>query len=145
MIEGFRANRTLCTKFEVANSIITEINRGSHILLHSGYILSHVSTLTSDIDIGILSVCLSVRPSRSGIVWKWLNILSYCHYSLHIVLSVSNIFANFRRDHLLNTGGVKISRLSTSKSLYLANNTRQRHSYYGTLIGTRSVEWRYFQ
>jgi len=35
--------------------------------------LSRVSTLTCDIDIAILSVCLSVRPWRSGIRWKWLN------------------------------------------------------------------------
>jgi len=33
--------------------------------------------------------------------------------------------------------GIKISRFSTSHSLYLANDTRQSHSYYGTLIGTR--------
>jgi len=31
-----------------------------------------VSTLTRDVDIGLLSV----HPSRSGIVCKWLNILS---------------------------------------------------------------------
>jgi len=33
--------------------------------------------------------------------------------------------------------GIKILRFSTNKSLYLAKDTRQRHSYYGTLIGTR--------
>ena len=46
--------------------------------------LSRVSTLTRDIDIAILSVCLSVRPSvclwRSGIRWKRLNILSQFFY-----------------------------------------------------------------
>ena len=33
--------------------------------------------------------------------------------------------------------GIKILRYSTNNSLYLANDTRWRHSYYGTLIGTR--------
>jgi len=36
---------------------------------------------------------------------------------------------------------------STNKLLYLANDTRQRYSYYGTLIGThmRSIKWCHFQ
>jgi len=42
--------------------------------------LSRVSKLTRDIDVGILSICpsvrLSVRPWRSDIRWKRLNILS---------------------------------------------------------------------
>ena len=37
-------------------------------LLH--FIRSH------DIDTAILSICLSVCLSHSGILWKWLNILS---------------------------------------------------------------------
>jgi len=41
--------------------------------------LSRVSILTRDIDIAILFVCLSVRPSvrpsHAGILWKRLNIL----------------------------------------------------------------------
>ena len=43
--------------------------------------------------------------------------------------------------------GIKITRFSTNKSLYLANDTRQQHSYYGTLIlnHMRSIEWRNFQ
>jgi len=42
---------------------------------------------------------------------------------------------------------IKISRFSTNKSLYLANDTRYRHSYYGRRIGTRtrSIEWCHFQ
>jgi len=30
-----------------------------------------------------------------------------------------------------------MSRISTNSSLYLTDDTRWRHSYYGTLIGTR--------
>jgi len=41
-----------------------------------GEFLSRVSILTRDIDIAILFVRLSVCPSRSGILWKRLNILS---------------------------------------------------------------------
>jgi len=33
--------------------------------------------------------------------------------------------------------GIEISRFSTNKSQYLANDTRYRHSYYGRRIGTR--------
>jgi len=43
---------------------------------YTALFLSHVSTLTCDIDITIPYVCLSVRPLRSGILWKWLNVLS---------------------------------------------------------------------
>jgi len=36
---------------------------------------------------------------------------------------------------------------STNKLLYLANDARYHHSYYGTLIGTliRSIKWCHFQ
>jgi len=40
-----------------------------------GMLLSRVSVQTRDIDIAILSVCLSVRQLRSGILWKQLKIL----------------------------------------------------------------------
>jgi len=47
-------------------------------------LLSRVSTVMCDIDIAILSVCLSVcpsvRPWRSGIRWKRLNISSQFFY-----------------------------------------------------------------
>ena len=45
------------------------------------------------------------------------------------------------------TWGIKISRFSTNKSLYLANDTTYRHSYYGRQIGTRmpSIKWCHFQ
>ena len=43
--------------------------------------------------------------------------------------------------------GIKISRLSTNKSLHLSNDARYRHSYYGRWIGTRmrSIKWCHFQ
>jgi len=43
--------------------------------------------------------------------------------------------------------GIKISRFSTNKSLYLANDTRYRHSYYRRRIGnrTQAFEWHQFQ
>jgi len=47
-----------------------------------------------------------------------------------------------------NTGwGIKIVRFLTNNSLYVANDTRQCHSYYAMLIGThmRSLRWCHFQ
>ena len=68
-----------------------------------------------------------------------------------LVLPPSNIFTKFRRGHPLR--GAKYrwgrinSRFSTNKSLYLANDTKYRHSYYGRRIGTRmrSIKWCHFQ
>jgi len=42
---------------------------------------------------------------------------------------------------------LQVSRFSINKSLYLANDTRYRHSYYGRRIGTRmrSIKWCHFQ
>ena len=104
--------------------------------------LSCFSILTRDIDIANLSVCLSVRPLRSGIRWKRLNISSqfFLPYGSQIilVLPASNIFTKFRRGHPCSGAkdrwGIKISRFSTNKSLYLANDTRYCHSYYGRRI-----------
>jgi len=107
------------------------------------------------IDIAILSVCLSVCPWRSGTRWKRLNILSQ-FFSPHgspiiLVLLPSNIFTKFGRGHSCGGAkyrwGIKILRFSTNESLYLANDTRYRHSYYGRRIGTRmrSIKWCHFQ
>ena len=43
--------------------------------------------------------------------------------------------------------GIKIARFSKNKSLYLANDTRYRHGFYGRRIGThtRSIKWCHFQ
>jgi len=114
--------------------------------------LSRVSTLTRDIDIGlaILSICLSVRPSvrpsvrdvpvsdENGITYR--HGLSPDGSPIILILPASNIFTKFR-------WGIKISRFSTTKSLYLANDTRYRHSYYGRQIGnrTQAFKWHQFQ
>ena len=102
-----------------------------------------------------LSVCLSVRPWRSGIRWKRLNISSQFFY--HTVAQ-SYCFHQHQTDSRNSDGvtpcggdkyrwGIKISRFSTNKSLYLANDARYLHSYYGRWIGThmRSIKWCHFQ
>jgi len=72
-----------------------------------------------------MSVCPSVCPLRSGIVWKRLNKSSQPHDSpIILVLWVSNTFAKFRRVILFGGAkyrwSIKMSRFSTSNSLYLA-------------------------
>jgi len=47
---------------------VTFFTAGSTIL-----VLSRVNTLMRETDTAILSVCLSVRPLRSGILWKRLT------------------------------------------------------------------------
>jgi len=108
--------------------------------------LSRVSILTRDIDIANLSVRPSVCPSVRNVPVSDKNGLTYGHSffspygsPIILVLSASNIFTQFRRGHPLRgrKWGIKISRFSTNKSLYLANDTTYRHSYYGRRIGTR--------
>jgi len=84
----------------------------------------------------------------------------YCHrfspYSspIILVLSASNIFTKI--DWVTPGGvtkyrwlrwGIQISRFWTNNTLYLTNDTRYRHSYYGVQIGThmRSIKWYHFQ
>ena len=68
-----------------------------------------------------------------------------------LVLPASNIFTKFRRGHPCGGAkyrwGIEISRFSTNKSLYLANDTKYRHSYYRRRIGnrTQAFEWHQFQ
>jgi len=122
--------------------------------------LSHVSTLTCDID--SKSVCLSVlqsiRPSvclwRSDIIWKRLKILSqFFHHTIAQSFWFYRHQTSSRNsDRVIPCGGTKyrcgviISRFSTNKSLYLADDIRYRHSYYGRLIEThtRSIKWCHF-
>jgi len=107
----------------------------------------------------------SVRPSsvrlsplRYGSRWKRLNVSSqfFSPYDspIILVLSASNTFTKLRNsDGVTLCGGakykwgIKISRFSTNKSLYLANDTRYCHSYYGRRIGTRMrfIKWCHFQ
>jgi len=88
----------------------------SRIVLHLMF-LSRLSTLTRDSDIAIPSVCLSVRLSRFGILWKRLNILSQ-FFSQHgspiilVFLWVLNIFPKLPLGHPMrgaeNSWGINI-------------------------------------
>ena len=105
-----------------------------------------------------LSVCPSVRLSVRNTLVLYENGLTYRHnfFTLYaspiiLVLPASNIFTKFRRGQPCGGAkyrwGIKILRFSTSKLLYLPNDTRYRHSYYGRWIGThmRSIKWCHFQ
>jgi len=102
-----------------------------------------------------LSVCLSVRLLRFGIRWKRLNISSkFFHHMVAQSFSFYQHQTSTRiSDRVTPCGGakyrwrIKSSGFSTNKSLYLANDTRYRHSYYGRRIGTRmwSINWCHFQ
>ena len=109
------------------------------------------------------SVCLSVRDvpvsDKNGLTYChsffvpfiYSCVLSSVFYTINewmtygrpiiLVLSASNTFTKFRRGHPCGGAkywwGIKISWFSTNKSLYLANDTRYSHSYYGRRIGTR--------
>jgi len=99
----------------------------------------------------------SVRLSVRNVAVSDENGLTYRHTFLPygspiiLVLPASNIFTKFGRGHPLwgcwIQVGYKNSRFSTNKSLYLANDARYRHSYYGRRIGTRmrSIKWCHFQ
>jgi len=81
------------------------------------------------------SVCLSVYPFVFQFPVSDENSLTYCHSffssygsSIILVLSASNIFTKFRRgppcDGATYRWGIKISRFSTNKLLYIADDTR---------------------
>ena len=70
--------------------------------------LSRIRTLTRDIDIAILSVRPSVRPSVRDTLVLYENGLTYRHSffspygsPIILVLPASNIFTKFRRGHPL--------------------------------------------
>jgi len=109
-----------------------------------------------------LSVCpslrLSVRLSVRNVPVSDKNGLTYRHSffspygsPIIVVLPALNIFTKFRRGHPSRGAkyrwGRKNSRFSTNKSLYLANDTKYRHSYCGRRIKTRmrSIKWCHFQ
>ena len=100
-----------------------------------------------------LSVCLSVRPWRSGIRWKRLTmVIVFLPYgsAIILVLSASNIFTKFRQRHPLRGAkyrwSINISRFSTNKSLYPVNDTDSA-IVTGRRIGAhmRSIKWCHFQ
>ena len=113
------------------------------------YFLSRVSTLTRDIDIAILSVCLSVRNTlvlyENGLTYRRYRHSFFSPYGSPIILVYQHRTFSRNSDGVTPSGGAKYrwgiqnSRFSTNMSLYLANDTRYRHSYYGRRIGTSSL------
>jgi len=120
------------------------------LFLRASAMLKHVHV----IDIGWTSVCLSVRLTRWHCIKtaEYIVKLSSPHDSPFIlVLCVSRSSRN--SDGVTPCGGakyrwgIKFARFSTNKLLYLANDTRYRHGWYGRRIGThtRSINWCHFQ
>jgi len=131
-------------------SCVSQFEADRAIYIYKERFLLRVSILTRDIDIANLSV----RPSVRNVPVSDENGLTYRHSfspygsSIILVLPASNIFTKFRRGHHL--WGAKYRwniKISTNKSLYLANDTKYRHSYYRRRIGTRmrSIKWCHFQ
>jgi len=102
------------------------------------------------------SVRPSARPLRSAVPDE--NGLTYRHTFFHHTVAQSFQFYQQQTfsqnsDGVTSCGGVKyrcgikISQFSTSKLLYLANDTKYRHSYYGRRIGnrTQTFKWHQFQ
>jgi len=128
-----------------------------HVLLHTykRYVIEGqglISPIGRDTDMAILSVHPSDRMSvtfrYSMKTAQHIVIVSSAHGSpITLVLWASNISANFRRGHPFGGAeykqGMKILRFSTNNSLYLANDARQRHSYYRRRIGnrTQAFDW----
>ena len=91
--------------------------------------LLRVSTLKRDIDIVILSVCLSVRPFICDVPVSDENDLTYCNRYFHLTIrqlnhcSFISIKYSQNSDGVIPCGGdkcrwgIKISRFSTNKSL----------------------------
>jgi len=121
-------------------------------------VLSRVSILTRDIDIANLSVCLSVCLSIRNVPVSDENGLTYRHsfspYGSPIISAFYQHQTSSRNsDGVTPCGGakyrwgIKNSRFSTNKSLYLANDARYNHSYYERRIETRtrSIKWCHFR
>jgi len=102
------------------------------------------------------SVCLSVRPSVT--CWYCTKMAQHIVSFFHHVVGQSFQFYQHQTSSQNSDWvtpcegakyrwGIKIMRFSTNKSLYLANDTRYRHSYYGRRIGkrTQAFEWHQFQ
>jgi len=90
--------------------------------------LSRVSLLMRDIDIAILSVRPSVRPSARDVPVSDENGLTYCYSPIILVLSASYNFTKFWRSHTLRGRYIQVRfknfAIFTDKSLYLADDTR---------------------
>ena len=107
-----------------------------------------LSRVSRDIDIANPSV----RPSVRNVPVSDENSLTYHH------IAKSFCFYQHQTSSRNSDGvtpcwgakyrwGIKISRFSTNKSLYLANDAIYCHSYYRRRIGTRmrSIKWCHFQ
>jgi len=99
-----------------------------------------------------LSVWVSVTFMDSVETSKHLLINFFSHSGSHTILVFlyQTIWQYSDWDPLTGRrmqGVWKKLRFSTNVSLYLGNDTRQGHSYYGTPIGTRmrSIKWCQFQ
>jgi len=101
---------------------------------------------------------LSVRPSVRNVPVLDENSLTYHHTFFHHTVAQSFYFYQHQTSSRNSDGvtpcggakyrwGIKISRFSTNKSLYLVNDTRYRRSYYRRQIETRmrSFKWCHFQ
>ena len=128
-----------------------QIFRIKHIVYIAMSFQPNVTTLCSANGTAMVSVvCLSsetfVLPTQ--IVKLFGNIFPPYGSPIILGLPASNIFLQNSDGVTPYVGakyrwGVKISRFSTNKSLYLANDAIYRHSYYGRRIGTRmrSIKW----
>ena len=122
------------------------------LIYNIGQFLRASAMLKHVIDIGWTSVCPSVTRWYCIKTAEYIVMLSSPHDSPFILgLCISRSSRN--SDGVTPCGGakyrwgIKIVRLSTNKSLYLANDTRYRHGCYGRRIGThtRSIKWCHFQ
>jgi len=119
-------------------------------------VISAIAFIAHDIILPVrpsvrLSVCPTVCPLRYG------NGARYCYsfFSPHGSAIILVLYqTSSRNSYGVNPcggakyrWGIQISRFSTNNSLYLANDTREPHSYCGALIGIciRSIKWCHFQ
>ena len=98
--------------------------------------------LTRDIDIAILSVPNVPVLDENGLTYRH----SFFHHTVAQTFSQNSDGVTPCRGAKYRWR-IKISRFFINKSLYLANDTRYRHSYYRRRIGTRmrSIKWCHFQ
>jgi len=83
-----------------------------------------------------LSVCLSVRPSRSWIKSKRINISSKFFTVVHsTTILVFRYQTSWHYSDGVECKGYEKWRFSTNISLNLRNHARYSHSYYGKRIG----------
>ena len=110
------------------------------------YKLQYDNFLINEHVMMMMSVC-PWRSDENGLKYRQFIFFAIRYSPIILVLQASKSSRN--SDGVTSCGGakyrfgIKISRFSTNKSLYLA---RYRHSYYGRQIGTRmrSIKWCHF-